>query len=842
MSVSSEQYPAERLRRDGREIRLLTLLPGSGEEMIACTLRTASLENAESYEALSYEWGDSRPLRTILLNGRKFEIGDNLFQALRYLRPPSGNAARVLWIDALCINQSDFQERNHQVQQMADIYRQAHVVIAWIGLETEESREAFGFLQDPFVFGLRGRESESGADRKWQAVHKLCQRPYWRRVWIVQEICLAQRLIVKCGEGQIPWKYISELRTSRKHIWPHYLSRGEAAFLESTPVRLDRQRRTHQEEGGHGLWLLLEAFQDSLCKEIHDKVYGFLGLANDCGERGFPVDYSKSVFELYEDVIRLYHDRFQRKTAPHSPQLINLSEFLCRLLGPGLVAKHALPLSSHLPDPMVRITATSVMVIHRFLAGDGFVSPGVGEIHPIRNSRAALLCHVAIGRKATGTGRMVGTKMMFVAEPLTQLGGNVKGVAPEGTQLGDIVCTFVGSRVALIFRPTSATRRYPMDGPGYEVLEGQGSTLVGTLVGRAIFDSDFAQRQYNRSLNPDKTVEIDLTPPIEWRKDHAAWQDVLWPVTVSIDTTTLWLATRFEARFDANRLSKLGLFRSMISLLPREDLPPASDTEEAADTGTGGSGQANAQRPDEVLQKLPHKPQPRELALGPGRTGIANLGATGYLSATLQILYMLKPIRKAILRDESVRKSGTIGVALHNLFLHLQSSWLPASPLMLTQAMGWEEWQRHEARNMLEFFKEFTDLIYMKKLGEILHHTFLSLLAGKVETRLRHHGRSMIEQFLDIDASLRTTTATEINTLEDSLRDYCSEYEGIKTNFRHIPPVFLIHVKELVYNRDKGEMETIRTQFTYPRVLNLASVMNQSAENLPSDLVYQLHG
>jgi hypothetical protein len=72
----------------------------------------------------------------IFVNDKEFKIGENLFQALRHLRQPS--ASRMLWIDAICINQSDISERNQQVQQMADVYTRAHRVIAWIGLETED--------------------------------------------------------------------------------------------------------------------------------------------------------------------------------------------------------------------------------------------------------------------------------------------------------------------------------------------------------------------------------------------------------------------------------------------------------------------------------------------------------------------------------------------------------------------------------------------------------------------------------------------------------------------------------------------------------------------------------
>ncbi|KAK4238448.1 heterokaryon incompatibility protein-domain-containing protein [Achaetomium macrosporum] len=366
MSVSSGTYPAESLSGEHDKIRLLIVSPGVGEEVIRCTLHVASFENPESYEALSYEWGEPGPTRIILVNGSAFNVGENLFQALRHLRLPDTD--RVLWIDAICINQSDLQERNHQVQQMATVYRRAYQVVAWVGLETEESREAFEFLQAAFVFSPSNRKSL--ADHLgWQAVSKLCQRPYWRRVWIVQEICLARRLVVKCGASQIPWKLISELRTARKHIWPQYLSQGERAFMRSVTARIDQQREMRWRNGSV-LWTLLETFQDSLCKEIHDRVYGFIGLASDCNGQKIPVDYSKSVSQLYEDVMRFHHEKFRGHTGiepPHGSQLARLSEFLHRLLGPGLEAESAPSLSCSVPGSLVEITATRVVVIEEFL-------------------------------------------------------------------------------------------------------------------------------------------------------------------------------------------------------------------------------------------------------------------------------------------------------------------------------------------------------------------------------------------------------------------------------------------------------------------------------------------
>jgi hypothetical protein len=370
-------YPAESLGDEPRKFRLLTLLPGVGDEAIRCTLHIASHDDAdvESYEALSYEWGDSAPARAISVDGIDFSVGENLFQALRHLR--LRDAERVLWIDAICINQSDVRERNHQVQQMAEIYRRAHQVVSWIGLETDESRAAFGFLRAAFTFSPHNRRSLMD-DPGWRAVPNLCARPYWRRVWMVQEICLAQRLFVKCGANQIPWQFISELRTSRKHIWPQYLSPGERVFMRSVLARIDHHREMRKNDGCV-LWSLLEDFQDSLCRDVHDRVCGSLEMANDCdggGRSRIATDYSKSVAELYVDVMCFHQDKFRRQAdtegrrPPHGPQLAKLSEFLQQLFAAPMEHESLEFLFCHWPDAVMDISVPNVMVIEGFLNAD----------------------------------------------------------------------------------------------------------------------------------------------------------------------------------------------------------------------------------------------------------------------------------------------------------------------------------------------------------------------------------------------------------------------------------------------------------------------------------------
>jgi hypothetical protein len=118
-------------------------------------------------------WGSNANSRNIDICGKSYEIGHNLWLALLELR--LGDRERIMWIDAICINQEDSSERNHQVGQMSLIYSQALMVIVWLGPETEDSHEAI-----PFLKKLAGRSMDMHPTKhiqfeaKWNAVKQLC--------------------------------------------------------------------------------------------------------------------------------------------------------------------------------------------------------------------------------------------------------------------------------------------------------------------------------------------------------------------------------------------------------------------------------------------------------------------------------------------------------------------------------------------------------------------------------------------------------------------------------------------------------------------------------------------
>ncbi|KIM97328.1 hypothetical protein OIDMADRAFT_89642, partial [Oidiodendron maius Zn] len=166
------------------QLRLVALQPGHKHDSIECKIECATFKFAKEkykYKALSYMWGSPDKLRPISINGDTFHVRENLWWALYHLR--STGYVVMLWIDALCINQADIDERNSQVRQMDRIYTDAEEVIIWVGRESSKDKNALKYLQEIFK---KGRIPDSFNPE----ISIFCMRPYWTRLWIVQEAVL----------------------------------------------------------------------------------------------------------------------------------------------------------------------------------------------------------------------------------------------------------------------------------------------------------------------------------------------------------------------------------------------------------------------------------------------------------------------------------------------------------------------------------------------------------------------------------------------------------------------------------------------------------------------------
>ncbi|KAM3065343.1 hypothetical protein ACMFMG_011533 [Clarireedia jacksonii] len=285
--------------KSAKEIRLLHLLrPKTSNDLIECTLYHHNydepLEPPEtSYQALSYEWGeqhDDDP--EIIVNSCRIQIRKNLHDALEHIWKAAKDQNINLWVDALCINQPESKELSQQIGIMGEIFNNASCVIAWLGLERDNSNVAIEWMAGE-------SPSRSSLDSiKIEAIDKICCRSYWRRVWVIQELFLARSCEVRCGDKCISRDDFDNSLGVRNTKVP-----GKYALMN--PVVQHRLRLSLGSTQYNTLRAWLRACIDGgfECSKEHDRIYGLLGVAGDCTKGRIEVDYNKPLRDVYLEAL-----------------------------------------------------------------------------------------------------------------------------------------------------------------------------------------------------------------------------------------------------------------------------------------------------------------------------------------------------------------------------------------------------------------------------------------------------------------------------------------------------------------------------------------------------------
>jgi hypothetical protein len=321
----------------------------------------------QRFTALSYVWGSAQDLAYITVNGKRFGVTRNLFNALKSLRPCEGGG--ILWIDAICINQDDSEEKKIQIALMRRVYRQAQNVIAFVPLVQEDTE----LLKDLFTRIYTARNKckevlESGVvakqqpnkergsmtfydddrlvlqvvplqsngtciedydvpaedDAAWGAWRRFFASPYFRRIWVLQEFAHAKDLDIQFGGATCKMDIIILVRmavqTRSRLINAHYLARDEgpdmarAASLSWSGLghmikaRLLRRLDLHGVKSRENLIDILADIQYFDATDPRDKIYAVLGMASDADIYTDLVSYHPSV--TYSEVYRRFTRAF----------------------------------------------------------------------------------------------------------------------------------------------------------------------------------------------------------------------------------------------------------------------------------------------------------------------------------------------------------------------------------------------------------------------------------------------------------------------------------------------------------------------------------------------------
>ncbi|KAK4557025.1 hypothetical protein LTR86_006006 [Recurvomyces mirabilis] len=260
-------YPSRPLQPGTREIRLLHLFADDFHESIRVSMSIHDLDAALIYEALSYTWGPPASEKYVLNGNNRIMVTDNLFYALRRLRYPDQD--RILWVDALCINQLSVEERSQQIGVMRDIYQLASKVIIWLG-DTDAMPDDLSYEPEIITADFLAHQSKRATiGRAFGEALARTQPKWWHRVWTVQEF------VVPSVE---PWICFEQYTISIDILFRLELPGSSLTKELLASIDILRQFRILFGDGHSTLKRALQLTQSRQATLPGDRIFGILSL------------------------------------------------------------------------------------------------------------------------------------------------------------------------------------------------------------------------------------------------------------------------------------------------------------------------------------------------------------------------------------------------------------------------------------------------------------------------------------------------------------------------------------------------------------------------------------
>ena len=339
------------LEPTSRGIRIAELLPASlreatGRRHASCRLANVSFgicdPQPHPYTALSYTWGDPTRKAALHLNDMFVEVRENLSEALEHLEQDSSSIR--IWADAICINQEDTLEKGQQVAMMPEIFGNAEDVLVWLGPSDSEFEDPFEVLRQMGNSTLRlsGQQRQLGSTSKasepqdivnrsilealkaeWcpddvlrfdiESAQRVLQRPWFRRVWVLQEAALNENVTFRCGRYSIPkeilWAGTRAMTILANEVYgqtnttPHSALAG-ANFISRRTLNFAARVKTNS----YSLESLLMEISSNLgecayqATDPRDRIFAVLGFLSDTAASTVRFNYAKTCGEVYIEV------------------------------------------------------------------------------------------------------------------------------------------------------------------------------------------------------------------------------------------------------------------------------------------------------------------------------------------------------------------------------------------------------------------------------------------------------------------------------------------------------------------------------------------------------------
>lgn len=309
-----------------REIRLLRIdeipPPGGEDRDLKCTMEHIILDSPSEkpYAAMSYCWGPIPKQTTITLDGHEVTVPQSAVHAMRNVIRTTGER---LWVDAICIDQQNLNEKGRQVAMMKDIYTHANEVRIWLGHldnedtaasaitstkliheqclhETNNLQDLNKHLYGKYGGGFKYSEEPLPSSCDWNALRSLYSFPWFTRLWVVQEAALARRATCHIGGTNTTIDAETLTLAARWMVhrrYPRYYAGSELEGIENassmykpTTNWMGNQLRNMHRQG---------------CKDPRDRIYGVLGILRPETAAEIVVDYSSPFLDVYAQALRV---------------------------------------------------------------------------------------------------------------------------------------------------------------------------------------------------------------------------------------------------------------------------------------------------------------------------------------------------------------------------------------------------------------------------------------------------------------------------------------------------------------------------------------------------------
>lgn len=290
------------LNTRGHHIRLFKIWWSTERACVEADVQQFNLRDSPPFHAISYTWGKPPATESIVINGKVLKIRKNLYDFFKIFtmkhtrkRKQYGGKEVWLWADQVCVNQGFQNERNHQVQMMGQIFSQAEEVLIWLGEKKSggEALRAIGELGQADERLKALMPTDVWANHQ-AGMREFADNPYWERLWILQEIVLARKLVLFSSISHLDGAKF-EAFCSRAMTWNNILHNCTLFHL----VAKERHKKVQVWKAQS--WLLDACYATlfSKCEDPRDKIYGLQGLL--AADQRATIDYTQPTEKVLLD-------------------------------------------------------------------------------------------------------------------------------------------------------------------------------------------------------------------------------------------------------------------------------------------------------------------------------------------------------------------------------------------------------------------------------------------------------------------------------------------------------------------------------------------------------------